>query len=326
MRVAILGLGQVGKSLLRLLTSGSIYHKERHGVNIEIAVAADFHHMLASDLPMDPERLLYYKEKGDIWGTGYPEVEKDALFDQEFEVLIDLMPATGDGLRARDLYTSAFDRGKNVVTACKSGLANHWKEVMDSRTKRHKEILYEATVAGGLPFFSFMNYCTRSSEVVGISGIVNSSANFILKRAAEGIEFEKSLADAKSRGILETDYHFDTLGYDSAWKTAIIANSLFGQAFTAKDVDFEGVEEIVKDGRPNRSMRLVSSVMKEGSRVTASSRIVELDKKDPLLNLGETGLGFTASFSNRTPLSVAETFDGPVETANGVLNDLLLLA
>lgn len=196
---------------------------------------------------------------------------------------------------------------------------------MSELRRKNAKILYEATVAGGLPFFSFVNYCTRSSDVTAITGIISSSANFLLKESAAGRSFEESLNDAKSKGTLETDYHFDTLGFDSAWKTVIVANSIFGKEFSPRDIVFDGIEEVVNRGKVSRNLRLVSSVSRSGSSVDASSRLIELQDGDPLLNLGEGGLGFTASFNNRTPLTVTEMFDGPTDTANGVMNDLLLL-
>lgn len=322
MKVALLGLGQVGKSLLKLLRSD--HDSPNTNSEIRLVLAVDSSQAIFSQDGIDPERLLHHKEKGDIRTAGYSEVDRESIFEHDFDVLIDLMPATPDGVRARDLYLTAFENGRNVITACKSGLANHWTRIMEECSKKGMKISYEATVAGGLPFFSFMNYCLRSSNVVSLQAIVNSSANFILKRSASGISLEKSLEEARSEGILETDYHFDTRGFDSAWKTVIIANSIFGQSFSPADVSFEGVEEIVAEGKVDRYQRLVSSVSRTGSLVEATSRITTLAENDPLLNLGETGLGFTVKLDNRTPLTVTEMFDGPTDTASAVLNDLFL--
>lgn len=325
MKIAVLGLGQVGKSLLKVFSSGLPYYKTRYKADLEIVLAADSHHMISGEEAIDPVKLLHLKEKGNILDAGFHEIDRESLFDQNFDILVDLMPATEDGKRARDLYINAFKQGISVVTACKSGLANHWGEIMSELKGTDARILYEATVAGGLPFFSFLNYCTRSSNVTAITGIISSSANFLLKRSAAGRSFEESLDDARSKGTLETNYHFDTLGFDSAWKTVIVADSIFGQKFSPQDIVFEGIEEVVNLRKANRNLRLVSNVSRAGSSVDASSRLVELQDGDPLLNLGEGGLGFTATFDNRTPLTVTEMFDGPTDTANGVMNDLLLL-
>lgn len=321
-KIALLGLGQVGKNLLKLLTPDE--GSDPHGSNVDIVLAADSQHMILSDKGIDPKRLHHYKQKGDITEAGYQEVDHDSLFEHEFDVLVDLMPATRDGKRARDLYVNAFKNGRHVVTACKSGLANHWTQIMSEREKHGSKMLYEATVAGGLPFFSFMGYCIRSSSVVSIKGILNSSANFILKRVASGVSLEKSLEEARAHGTLEAEYHFDTMGFDSAWKTVIAANSIFGQDFTPEDINFEGVEDLAEAGNVNPSQRLVSNIVKTRSGVEASSKIMELAEDDPLLNLGDTGLGFTVTLDNRTPVTVAETYDGPTDTASAVLNDLLL--
>ncbi|EQD78266.1 homoserine dehydrogenase, partial [mine drainage metagenome] len=139
MKVALLGLGQVGKEVLRILADNRAYYAQKLNRSIEVVAAADFHHMLHSPDGIDPQRLLYYKEKGDIWGSGYTEIDRESLFERDFDVLVDLMPATSDGLRARDLYASAFRASRDVVTACKSGLANFWVDIMRSATSVREE-------------------------------------------------------------------------------------------------------------------------------------------------------------------------------------------
>ena len=97
-------------------------------------------------------------------------------------------------------------------------------------------------VAGGVPFFSFIQECLRSSVVTRIVGQVNSAANFVLLSIAKGETFDHAIEEAGKLGILEANYHFDTLGNDSAWKTVITANSIFGSALKPHNIRFEGVE------------------------------------------------------------------------------------
>jgi len=324
-KIALLGLGQVGKAVLGILASNRDHYAQKLGSNIEVVVAADFHHMLHAPDGIDLQRLLYYKEKGDIWGSGYAEIDRESLFDRDFDVLVDLMPATSDGLRARDLYISAFKSSRHVVTACKSGLANSWAEIMGSAASSGKRILYEATVAGGVPFFSFIRQCIRSSVVTRIVGQVNSAANFVLLKMAEGTSFEHAIEDAGKLGILEANYHFDTLGYDSAWKTVITANSVFGGTLKAGDIRFEGVEGIDPDRPGLKNTRLLADIGSESGNLEASSTLRELEPSDPLASLKGTGLGFTVYMKGRAPLTVLEFKDGPIETATAVINDLLLL-
>lgn len=325
MKIALLGLGQVGRSFLRILAENKAYYDEKLGTKLDIAVAADFHHMLHADGGMDPLRLLYYKEKGDIWGTGYAEVERETLFDLEFDVLVDLMPATSDGIRARDLYLGAFNKSRDVVSACKSGLANFWPEIMSSAVSNRRRIRYEATVAGGVPFFSFMQKCLRSSTITKIVGQVNSAANFVLLKVAKGDTFDHSIEEAGKLGILEANYHFDTLGYDSAWKTVITANSVFGSRLRAGDIVFEGVEGMDPKSVDLENTRLLAEVELQDGKLAASSKLKKLDPSDPLASLKGKGLGFTVYMKGRAPLTVLEYNDGPTETATAVINDLLLL-
>ncbi len=323
MRIALLGLGQVGRALLRILSEKKELYSTK-GKQIQVVLAADFHHVIYSNDGMDPSRLLYYKEKGDIWGSGYAEIEREALLEQDFDVLVDMMPATSDGIRARDLYKTAFSKGRSVVTACKSGLANHWEEIMHSSKENDADILYEATVAGGVPFFSFIKHCIMASEVTGVVGQVNSAANFVIQCMSEGGTFGSAIEKAKVLGILETDYHFDTLGLDSAWKTVIVANSVFGANLSVKDIQFDGVEDLSNSSEKLTQMRLLADVKLDQGKITATSVLRELDRGDPLSMLKGQGLGYTVHMADRAPLTVLEFKDGPNETAYAVANDILL--
>lgn len=324
-KIALLGLGQVGRSFLRILAENSDYYEQRVRRKIEIVVAADFHHMLHAECGMDPQRLLYYKEKGDIWGAGYPEIDRESLFDKEFDVLVDLMPATSDGIRARDLYLTSFGKSRDVVTACKSGLANFWPEIMSAASSSNRRIRYEATVAGGVPFFSFIQECLRSSVVTRIVGQVNSAANFVLLSIAKGETFDHAIEEAGKLGILEANYHFDTLGNDSAWKTVITANSIFGSALKPHNIRFEGVEGLDPEVPGLKYTRLLAEIAVQDGKIVASSTLRKLKQSDPLASLKGKGLGYTVYMNGRAPLTVLEFNDGPTETATAVINDLLLL-
>jgi homoserine dehydrogenase len=324
-KIALLGLGQVGRSVLKILAENRTYYEQRFHRKVEIVVAADFHHMLHSEEGIDPQRLLYYKEKGDIWGTGYTEIDRETLFEREFDVLVDLMPATSDGLRARGLYLGSFSQSRDVVTACKSGLANFWPEIMKSAVSSGRQIRYEATVAGGVPFFSFIQQCLRSSIVTRILGQVNSAANFVLLNIANGETFDHAIEEAGKLGILEANYHFDTLGNDSAWKTVITANSVFGSKLKVNDIIFEGVEGLSPEVADLKYTRLLADIEIQDGKLVASSTLRKLEPSDPLASLKGTGLGFTVYMKGRAPLTVLEFSDGPTETATAVINDLLLL-
>lgn len=323
MKVAILGLGQVGRALLQILSD---YSSTDRFKSIQIVLAADFQHMIINEDGMDPKRLLYYKQKGDIWGTGYREIDRKDLFGTDFDVLVDLMPATKDGVRARDLYLESFRNGRNVVAACKSGLANFWDEIMKGAKLKSRRILYEATVAGGVPLFNFIKHCHRTAEISYVRGQVNSAANFVLLSIASGKTFDEAINDAKKFGILEADFHFDTLGIDSAWKTVIIANSVFGTNLKPSDVKYDGVEDLSKIQNNLADYRLLSSVKRINGKIDAESVLVKLNPDDPVINLKGRGLGFTIGLKDRSPMTLLESSDGPIETAGAVLNDLLELS
>ena len=72
--------------------------------------------------------------------------------------------------------------------------------------------------------------------------------------------------------------------------------------------------------------RLLSSVNRASGRIEASSSLVKVKPDDPILSLKGRGLGFTVGLRDRSPMTLLESSDGPVETAGAVLNDLLELS
>ena len=147
----------------------------------------------------------------------------------------------------------------------------------------------------------------------------------MLLSIAKGETFDHAIEEAGKLGILEANYHFDTLGNDSAWKTVITANSVFGSALKPHDIRFEGVEGLNPEVPGLKYTRLLADIAIQDGKIVASSTLRKLRQSDPLASLKGTGLGYTVYLKGRAPLTVLEFNDGPTETATAVINDLLLL-
>ncbi len=326
MKVAVLGLGNVGLNLVSIMKDYGSYHRSIVGEQLDLAAVGDFKNTLYSDEGMDIDRIVYYKRKGDLWGAGYTEIEREDIFQKDIDIVVDVTTASRTGDFGRDLYLSSFRNGMDVATASKSPLANHWSLIMNEAEKSGRSIRYESTVAGGVPLFSFLDYCINASPVASFRGIVNGTANFVLSEISGGLPMEDSIEKAREMGIAEADASLDIDGYDNAWKSLIVANRLSSRPMGIAELKFEGIRDYIdRTGKIESGARLVSEVNVKDGIAEISARVKSLDRNDPLASIESDSLGYFVK-SGTNEVSVTGFHDGPRETAAGVMNDVLLLA
>jgi homoserine dehydrogenase len=146
---------------------------------------------------------------------------------------------------ARELIIEALKAGKPVVTANKELLANVGRELFETAEGAGVDLLFEASVAGGIPLMRPLRESLAGDRIRRVLGIVNGTTNYILSRMTEsGATFSDALAEAQGLGYAERDPTADVEGFDAAAKTAIIASIAFGARVVAGDVYREGIADI----------------------------------------------------------------------------------
>ena len=146
---------------------------------------------------------------------------------------------------ARGLISSALRAGKPVVTANKELIAAVGGDLSDVADAAGVDLLFEAAVAGGIPFVRPLRESLVGEDVRRIIGIVNGTTNYVLTQMAEeGCSYGDALADAQRLGYAERDPTADVEGFDAAAKAAIIASIVFGATVVAGDVDSEGISGV----------------------------------------------------------------------------------
>lgn len=327
MKIGILGLGNVGTNFLRILDESRKTLEKSSGTLIELKFAADSKHLVKLEDGDSARKLLDAKASGDI-SSQFDEISMEEALNSGIDVLVDMSAASKDGIREREIYLSAFGKGIHVVTANKSPLALHWPRIVPVAREKGIRVLYESTVAGGVPLFNFVRYSCGPSEVKGFRGIVSLSANFIHKMMLDGKSFQEAVKTAQEMGVAEADYTDDTSGLDAARKCVILANALFGENLTLNDISYSGIPELneadVKEH--GSSMRLITEAVLENGKVKLKTGFQKLESSDFLLTLGESSLGYELDTDNNGVLRVSSAEDGPRETASGVMNDVLILA
>lgn len=227
-QIALLGLGTVGTGVYKVLKAQKEEISHKVGTEIQLKKILVRNTKKAAEKLDDPSVLTTE------W--------KSILEDPEISVVVEVM---GGIEPARSYILDALHAGKSVVTANKDLLASHGKELMDAAAEAKADLLFEASVAGGIPIIRPLKECLAGNQISEVMGIVNGTTNFILtKMAEEGMEFQEALALATELGYAEADPTADIEGLDAARKMAILASIAFHSRVTFDDVYTEGITKI----------------------------------------------------------------------------------
>ena len=227
-KVGLLGCGHVGSALVRLIVEHGDMIESRSGVRLEVARVAVRNLSRERDVPLPASVFTN-------------ETEAVAL-DPDIDVVVELI---GGIEPARELVVAALKAGKPVVTANKELLANFGRELFETAEGAGVDLLFEASVAGGIPLIRPLRESLAGDRIRRVIGIVNGTTNYILTRMAEsGASFSDALAEAQGLGYAERDPTADVEGFDAAAKAAIIASIAFGARVVAGDVYREGISDL----------------------------------------------------------------------------------
>ncbi len=227
-RVGILGCGNVGASLVALIDDHADVIRRHSGLRIEVTKVAVRN--LARDRPVELGANVLTHDAEEVVQS--PDV------DVVVEVIGGIEPA-------RSLILEALKLGKPVVTANKELIANVGKELFDAAATAGVDLLFEASVAGGIPLIRPLRESLSGERITRVMGIVNGTTNYVLTRMTdEGCSFADALSEAQSLGFAERDPTADIEGFDAAAKAAIIASVAFGARVVAGDVYREGISGV----------------------------------------------------------------------------------
>lgn len=226
--VGLIGLGTVGSGVVEILDRHRADFARRAGVDIELVRFADRSEERARSLGLPMDRFT----------TDAAELIADPAVD----VVIELIGGTG---AAKDLVLAALNSGKSVVTANKALMASSGQEVMDAAAAAGVDIMFEASVGGGIPIIGPLKHSLVSNEIVSVMGIVNGTTNYMLSRMTDdNLEYAVALAEAQAKGFAEADPTADVDGHDAAAKIAILASIAFNSRVTVDRVPVEGIRSI----------------------------------------------------------------------------------
>ena len=224
--IAVLGLGNVGTEVVRIIENSAEDLAARIGAPLELRGVGVRKVSKGRGVPVD---LL----TDDI----------DALVSRDdVDIVVELM---GPVEPARKAIMTALEHGKSVVTANKALMAQSTGELAQAAEKARVDLYFEAAVAGAIPVIRPLTQSLAGDSVLRVAGIVNGTTNYILSAMSEsGADYADALAEAGALGYAEADPTADVEGYDAAAKAAILASIAFHTRVTADDVYREGMTKV----------------------------------------------------------------------------------
>ncbi|MFT4865260.1 MAG: homoserine dehydrogenase [Ilumatobacter sp.] len=233
LKIGVLGCGNVGAALVTLVEAQRATVLARTGIDLTVTRVAVRNMSAPRDVEL-AEGVLTRDAMG-------------VATDPDVDIIVE---SIGGIEPARELILAALSHGKPVVTANKELLANVGAELYAAADAAHRDLLFEAAVAGGIPIMRALRESLHGEPITRVLGIINGTTNYILTKMTDAVDaggdadYGAALKDAQSLGYAERDPTADVEGYDAGAKAAIIATVAFGKKVVAGDVYHQGISEI----------------------------------------------------------------------------------
>jgi homoserine dehydrogenase len=314
LKLALIGYGNVGRALAALIRRKQSefpfeitgIHTARHGTAVDPrGLAADPH-----------------------FGPAAASVEAflaSAAADVAVE-LTTLNPVTGQP--AIDHIRAAFARDMPVVTANKGPIAHAYADLREEAERRKLLFRFEATVMDGAPVFNQVRNNLPGVTVLGFTGVLNSTSKIVVETMEQGGTFEEGLDAARRMGIAEADASYDVEGWDSAAKTAALANVLMDARTNPQFISTRGITRLTPERvrtlkQEGKTVRLVSRAKRANGGLSLRVRAEVLDQTDILACVHGTSSVLLLHTDLMGTIGTVSISPAVEQTACGVFIDLV---
>jgi homoserine dehydrogenase len=351
--IIFLGLGNVGRALLRQTVDTRDVLNRRTGLRLVPIALADI-----SGLLFDPDGLpeeflraaLEATAAGGFLDT-LPGIRPLSAVDDTLRpgaVLADLTASP----KTRPRLQAALDERCSIVLANKIPLVGPWVEAR--AFLEHPRLRYEVTVGAGLPVIATLRYLLDTGDrITAIEGCFSGTLGYLCAELERGEPFASAVAQARALGYTEPDPREDLSGRDVARKALILARTIQVSspkptAWPAEMSDLtveplypdslaDGPAEAFMDAAPalnesyagrfetarakGQTLRYVARISPEGGEVGLTS--VPQDSPLGTLRGPANYVAFHTERYADVPLVISGPGAGPEVTAAGVLGDIV---
>lgn len=317
MRIALIGYGNVGRALAQLL------RRQRGAYSFRIVGIHTARHGTAyndSGLPQEPRFGPAASSVGEFLDRAACEIVAE---------ITTLNPATGEP--ALSHIRSAFARRRHVITANKGPIAHAYGALREEAQKAGVQFRFESTVMDGAPVFNLVRRTLPGARVLGFTGVLNSTSKVVIGAMREGKSMQDGIEEARRLGITEADASYDIDGWDSAAKTAALANVLLDARLTPLEVNRRGIgrltpERVLELAKARKTVCLVSRARVTPSGVRARVRGEVLSDTEVLASMEGTSNILLLHTDLMGTIGTMVIKSGVEQTAYGLFSDAVDIA
>lgn len=223
-KIAVLGYGVVGSGVVEVLHDNAAVITGRVE-DIEVKYI-----LTRRAYPGDPYESLI--------------VQDFSIIENDPEISIVAECIGGCGV-AYDYVRRCLMAGKSVATSNKELIAEYGLELLELAAEKGLNLMFEASVGGGIPIIRPLHQCLAANRISEIHGIINGTTNYILTRMARaGLSFDEALKEAQEKGYAEADPTADIQGIDACRKICILADLAYGEYVRPSLVSTEGITRL----------------------------------------------------------------------------------
>lgn len=292
-RVALLGLGTVGASVLEML------NQMRDKFDIVAASAKNPH--CHAEKPIDQNIL-----SDDPVATALADVD----------VVVEVIGGT---TVAYEAVKAALRNGTHVVTANKALIAAFGRTLREIAGNSGAAIFSSASVGGAVPVLEYI----RTKPIKLVCGVLNGTTNYVLNQLVAGIDFDTAIADTQQNGFAESNPSRDLDGTDAMDKLRVIAQAIGLDADDIHVTRQQPVHDAMQQLHSRDSaLRHVASLTRDGElRV----HLEHVGPGDPLYDIPGAWNVVEIEYEDGSSVVLRGKGAGSLPTAESVVADLLEL-
>jgi homoserine dehydrogenase len=217
------------------------------------------------------------------------------------------------------------------VTANKGPIAQAYASLRDQAKTAGVQFRFESTVMDGTPVFNSVRKNLPGVKVLGFTGVLNSTSKVVIAAMREGKSMEDGIEAARHLGITEADASYDIDGWDSAAKTAALANVLMDARVTPQAIDRRGIgrltpERVLELAKTRKTVCLVSRGRTSSAGIRLRVRAEVIDDTDPLASVKGTSNLLLLHTDLMGTIGIMGIDSGVEQTAYGLFSDAVDIA
>ncbi len=230
LKIAIVGLGQIGNYLYNEIKNKKKIIETKTGNKIEIVGIS----------AKSKNKKRKFKIEKNIFYTDPLKLIRDTKPDILFEII-----GQSDGISKR-VVEFALKNKIHVITPNKALIAKHGNLLSRLAENNKVNLEFEASVAGGIPILRTIKESLATNKISKIYGILNGTTNYILTEMENSNQnFHNVLKKAQKLGYAEpVNPKLDLNGFDAFAKIRILSALVFNSKISKFKCLMEGIEKI----------------------------------------------------------------------------------